>query len=115
MSRHSSDQRVDGETVDRLLSALSNGCNRYVLDHFRQSAEDVASLQELAEHAASQGAGRGGTDTDSVAAYLHHVGLPKLAETGVIDYDSRRKTVRYWGHRRLEEDLQAVVEVGDVA
>lgn len=98
--------------MNRLLSALSIECNRSVLVHFRQSGVDVASLEELAA-AVAERRDRPGADVDSIALYLHHAGLPKLAETGIVDYDARGNTVRYRGHSLLGGSLEVLQEVGD--
>lgn len=102
MATHSSDRRVEGASVDDLLSALSIGCNRSVLAHFRRTGDDVASLPELAAAVAERRDHATTADPESIALYLHHAGLPKLADTGVVDYDERRNTVRYRGHPLLD-------------
>jgi len=52
---------------------------------------------------------------DRVTRALHHVHLPKLDDAGVVDYDARSRTVRYWGHPVVEEYLLHVapLEWGD--
>lgn len=92
------------KTVDRLLSALSREPNRGVVNFFREFSGDVASLDELAEYAADSRNGCDARSPEQVAIRLHHVGLPKLADAGVLDYDPRSKTVRWWGHPLLESE-----------
>lgn len=84
------------DPLDRLLSTLATGHGRHVLHYFLASSDDVASLSALAGHACARGDGP--TDRDRVAARLHHVDLPKLADAGVVDFDPRTGTVRYRGH-----------------
>lgn len=37
-----------------------------------------------------------------VATDLYHWHLPVLADVGVIEWDERSETIRYWGHSTLE-------------
>lgn len=97
------------ETVNLLLSALSNEHNRSVVRFFRESPEMVASLDDLVEYVTEQQDGRGTSSPEQVAVNLHHSGLPKLADTGVLDYDPRSKRVRCWDHPLVEAD-----EIGDI-
>ena len=41
-------------------------------------------------------------DETDIAITLHHSTLPKLADTDLLDYDPRSKTVRYCGHTEAE-------------
>lgn len=102
MSGPNPDSEFDPETKDQLLSALSHGYNRCVLAFFRESSETAVSLDELAEYVAEQD-GSDHSSPDRVAVRLHHAGLPKLADAGVLDYDPRKKTVRCRDHPVVEE------------
>lgn len=113
MSTYSSDRRVEGAAADKLLSALSIGYNRSVLAHLSQSGDDVASLPELAAAVAERRDDAGQTDPEPIALYLHHAGLPKLAEAGVVDYDRRGNTVRYRGHPLLDGSPEVLQGIGD--
>jgi len=39
---------------------------------------------------------------------LRHSHLPKLEDAGLVEYDSRSETVRYWSQPSLEELLEHV-------
>lgn len=41
---------------------------------------------------------------------LHHVLLPRLDEAGLVDYDARSGTVRYWGDAETEAYLDRLTE-----
>lgn len=100
------------KTLNQLLSALSHEDARGALTYFRETSENVASLNVLAEYIANSQNGCDTSSAERIAIYLHHAGLPKLAEAGVLDYDPRSKTVRCWDHPLLEvESLSEVVEV----
>lgn len=83
--------------LDERYGVLSDGCNRAVLRHFRESSTGDATLEELAIVAAARQNGSRTDDATVEAVYLHHVGLPKLAQLGVVDYDPQEKIVRYRG------------------
>lgn len=51
----------------------------------------------------------GGTrDTESLRVELHHHHLPKLENAGLIEYDDRTETVRYYPNERIEKLHQFV-------
>jgi len=90
------------ETVDRILSILAQNPNRGVLNYFRDSSESLASLDELADYVATNETSSGLESPDQVAVYLHHAGLPKIADEGILEYDPQTKTVRSRDHPLLE-------------
>lgn len=93
------------ETKDELLTLLADHHRRAVLDHLRESDDDVASLQELA-------AAVGEEDGDEDATLrLHHAALPRLEAAGVVDYDARSDTVRYRGDQYLETLVAFVADL----
>ena len=90
------------QTVDRILSALAHKHNQGVLNYFRESSASVASLDELADYVAEKKPSSGFESAEQVAVHLHHAGLPKIADAGILDYDPRTKTVRRHDHPLLE-------------
>jgi hypothetical protein len=90
----------DPKTVDRILSALSHEYNRSVMNYFRESPDSIAALDKLADYVATKSTGIG--SSEEVALRLHHAGLPKIADAGILDYDPRTKTVRRRDHPLLE-------------
>jgi hypothetical protein len=90
------------ETVDRILSVLAHRHNRGVLNYFCESSASVVSLDELADYVATGEPGSGVESSEEVAVYLHHAGLPKMADVGILEYDPRSNTVRNRGHPLLE-------------
>lgn len=104
---------LDGGAND-LFGVLANERRRYVLSYLHDADDDVAELAELVDEVRTREAereggpnGDGGREThrsDAVKIELHHTHLPKLAASGVLDYDARTETVRYRGrpeHERL--------------
>lgn len=101
-----------GETeVDELLTVLANQQCRAIVGYFRDSSEDVASLDDLASHVRSEESGAADQrGKQSVTIRLHHATLPRLADAGIVDYDARSRTVRYRGHTLLEPLLEDGIE-----
>ncbi|MDS0293053.1 DUF7344 domain-containing protein [Halogeometricum luteum] len=80
-------------SFDAAFDVLSNARRRYVVDCLRGRdsaalaalADDVAARERRAEDDADP-------DAETVAVSLYHVHLPKLAEAGLVEYDSERRT-----------------------
>lgn len=99
-----------------MFHILADKHRRYVLYYLNQTSDDVIHLEELVEQVAtwhpdvSEEA-----DADDqyqrVVIELHHKHLPALAETGIIDYDARSNTIKYWGLDHLEQHLDLAAEV----
>ena len=74
------------EVDDGLVAALGDEHQRKVLRHFQNSQTAVASVDELVESLNDPECPS--LARNRIAVRLHHVTLPKLADTGVIEYDS---------------------------
>ena len=83
----------DVQTLDATLALLSDR-RRYVVDGLSERDCPVA-LEGLVEAVATREADAGGArpDPEELARTLHHTHLPKLAASGVIDYDAEERTV----------------------
>jgi len=100
--------------ADELFELLSNARRRRVRSFLHEADDGAVALDELVDHVVRQGTDGESGDREAAAVALHHVHLPKLADGGVIEYDSRTETVRYRGgpeHDRLRE--LAVETAGD--
>ena len=104
MNRTKLEDEFESETVTGLLAALSHEHERAVVNYFRDRSAPAASLDELAEHVAGEVRGGEYRSPERVAVRLHHTGLPKLTEVGVVEYDPRSKTVRYRDHPIVERE-----------
>lgn len=127
---------LGGGANDR-FDVLADQRRRYVLSYLHDADDDVAELAELVDAVRSReaeredgqgGGGRSDGDrsdgdrsgdgrseadrSDAVKIELHHTHLPKLAASGVIDYDARTETVRYHGHPEHERIGALVDEQG---
>lgn len=93
---------------DTVFSILSNSRRRYVLYYLKQRSEPI-QLTKLAEHVA---AWENETDVDSLEpeerkrmyVSLYQTHIPKLAETGMVNYDKDAGTVE------IAEEANAVDE-----
>ncbi|WP_266083118.1 DUF7344 domain-containing protein [Haladaptatus caseinilyticus] len=77
---------------------LANPMRRQVIYYLRESGQDVASVDELVECVHAETSVVNAPERARVGLVHRH--LPKLADHGVIEFDSRSETVRYRdGHR----------------
>ena len=89
--------------IDERFDALARTDRRAVIQFFRDDSTEEVTLDDLATGIVD----RSYWDTDKSHARLclHHSTLPKLADTGILDYDAKRKTVRYRGQPAVEQLL----------
>lgn len=102
--------------TDDLLDVLSDPIRRNVLTYPHDEDSDVVELAELADWVLAQDTNNLDYQQESMEIALHHTHLPKLAASGVIDYDSQSNTVRYHGQTELGHQIALVDEmVGDLS
>ena len=107
LTMNTNTQAVSTET---LLQLVADPWRRRILDHLRENGDCAVTLDELHETVAADGGEQTPHHTaeDPVLIELQHTHLPKLAETGVIEYDRHRRTVRYRSNERVEALVQFV-------
>lgn len=97
------------DRFDAAFSTLADERRRRVLHYFLRTGDDVATVDDLVDHAL---AGDGPTgDPDRLACRLHHATLPKLDAAGFVEYDARSNTVRYRPDPVVERLLDRVGEL----
>ncbi|WP_142985850.1 DUF7344 domain-containing protein [Halorubrum cibi] len=89
----------EGPTRDEIFDVLCNERRRYVLEYLRESPEDRLQLRDMVETIAAWENDKRVVDVEyadrkRVYTALRQTHLPKLDETGVIEYDSRRGELR---------------------
>lgn len=102
--------------VDDTFELLSSRHCRYALYCLREHSS--IELGELATKVAAREAGGTGDEMseeerERLATALHHKHLPKLDGMGIVDYDERSETIRFWGcpdHLKEHLDLAAQLE-----
>jgi len=90
----------DREVDDELVAALANEHRRRVLRYFQETQTAVTSVDELVE--SINDPERPSRTRNRLAIRLHHVTLPKLADTGVLEYDSQLHIAEYQPTPRSE-------------
>ena len=96
--------------IDDVFELLSNHCRRRVCLFLRRAGVEVATLQDLVDALAPNA---GDEERERLAINLHHRHLPKLDDAGIVDYDPRSNTARYWGQPTVEKWAEHVEAVDD--
>jgi hypothetical protein len=105
----SSDETAEGCSLDQVFKLLADTHRRHILTYLIETADQPVPLNTLVEHLNT----RTSTNREWVKSRLHHLHLPKLADYGVIEYNSSLQLISYMEHPRLEELLQAGQNLGD--
>lgn len=95
-----------GFQIDMVTEALANERRRYVLYYLRDN--ESAELDELTEQVAVRETGTPPGELDeqtrrNVRIDLCHAQLPKLEDTGMIEYDRRHGSIRF---RRPPDEVE---------
>lgn len=96
--------RVSSLSLDSALNLLADYDRRRLLGYLVRDPDGTATVDELVDHLVRKRAERTGEspDPERVETALHHVHIPKLADSGVVEFDDRSGEIRYWGEDRLE-------------
>lgn len=86
------------DQCELLASPRRQAVLRYLMDH----PEDPVSVDTLAGYVLAEDPNQ---DRQNVTFSLCHLHLPKLAEAGVINFDSAHRRVCYRPHSELEQHL----------
>lgn len=91
--------------VNQLLDTLSHHLRRELIQYFETHDDETAALDDVVTHIEQ----RVPTETsETLHMKLNHNHLPKLAERGWLDYDTRSEQIRYHGHDRGKRWLEEV-------
>ena len=90
---------------DLLFELLADRRRRHILHCLIDQPDGVAEFTDLVDAVVDHEPETDAGDRETVRTRLYHVHLPKLAEAGVIDYDTRSETVRYSQQPLLERCL----------
>jgi hypothetical protein len=111
--RESDESVVESQPfIDGVFDVLSDWRRREICQFFIDTDADTATVSELAilvagcRPASASNASHGELVTD-----LKERHLPRLDAAGVVDFDSRSGTVRYWGQPTVEKWLEHVAAV----
>lgn len=95
---------------EQVLGLLGHEHRHAIITYFDRKTTESASFDDLTEYIVSLDPNRGERPAErrkQVTIGLLHNHLPKLADAGVLEYDQRSETVRYWGGSRLATILEA--------
>ena len=96
-------------STDLLFELLADRRRRHILQCLTDQPDGVAEFTDLVDAVVGHEPETDAGDRETVRTSLYHVHLPKLAEAGVIDYDTRSEAVRYSEHPLLEECLANIL------
>lgn len=89
---------------DEMTDLLADRHRRSLLEYLAAEADPTVALDDAAAYVTAQAAAE--TDSqpheDDVKASLHHRHIPRLAESGLVDFDEHNETIRYHENERLE-------------
>lgn len=102
---------IQQDSLDRLFSILANERRRRILLYLHGKDDDVATFMELIDYLmVCEAESVDDLEGDEVAMALYHAHFPKLADAGIIEYDTRSRTVRYRENLLIEKWLQIATE-----
>ncbi|MFB6179448.1 MAG: winged helix-turn-helix domain-containing protein [Halorientalis sp.] len=93
-------------SIDTVFELLANVDRRRICLYLMNRDDGVVTVEEIADALATEEC-----EYERFAIDLHHRHLPKLSAAGLIEYDPRSNTARYWGQPTVEkwaEHVQAV-------
>lgn len=100
----------DDVHLEAMFSVVSERRRRLVLGYLSEHPAGTADLSEVAAYVHERTApSEGGSDLDSIELSLYHRHLPKLEETGVIEFDQANGTIEYHGSDRFERFVSATL------
>ena len=97
-------------SIDEVFDLLADDCRRRVCLFLCRCKVEVVTLSDLVEALEPDGDEE---TRERLKINLHHRHLPKLDEAGIVDYDPRSNTARYWGQPTLEKWAEHVEAVED--
>lgn len=86
---------TNGMDVDRVFTVLSDERRRLILEYLLEGPSP-ATVSELVDHlvtAELNGHEHPDDLRDRIAVSLHHVHLPKLADSNLVDFDPEREEI----------------------
>jgi uncharacterized membrane protein (DUF485 family) len=109
----------DALDEDALFEVLSNRRRRFALHYLRQTDDEAVELGDISTQVAAWETGTdpanlGYRDRKAVHTSLYQYHVPKLAEAGIVDYDSQRGVVRPTGENEAFEVYLETVSGRDV-
>ncbi|GAB7020269.1 DUF7344 domain-containing protein [Halostagnicola bangensis] len=93
-------------SIDLVFDLLSVQRRRYGLYHLADQDDGIATFDELVDNIYTREDDHGEDHRLQIQTSLQHVHLPRLEDAGILEYDTRSDTIRYWEQPTLEEWLE---------
>ena len=100
------DRGLTAPMIDEVFELLADWRRRAVVLHFADAGVSAAMVDELVTAVTQRGTNcpvLSVGDESAVRTDLVEVHLPRLDEAGILDFDRRSESVRYWGQPTLEK------------
>ncbi|WP_231188259.1 hypothetical protein [Haladaptatus sp. DYF46] len=98
--------------LDTIFDVLSHSRRRQILSYLSQTEDNLVTVAELvtviSKHESESEMSVQRTQDDAVGIALRHNHLPKLADAGVIEFDTRSETIQYQAHPNVEKYLSVL-------
>ncbi|MFD1586851.1 hypothetical protein ACFR9U_07640 [Halorientalis brevis] len=94
--------------IDTVFELLADVDRRRICLYLMRSDQTVVTVDDLVEILADED-----DDQERLAIDLHHRHLPKLADAGIVEYDARSNTTRYWGQPTVEKWAEHVQSIDE--
>lgn len=104
---------TDTVPLDVALSMAANDQRRAILRYLLEADDDLVSIDDLVHEVAGNGADSrqsAHSTPQQVQVSVQHTHLPKLAEAGIVEYDTRSDTVRYYSDAGIERLVRFLSE-----
>lgn len=100
-------------SLDTLLEILAEPRRRYALEYFWNHSDKVASFEVVTSYILGQLAENREEvpEFDELQIALQHHHIPKMADAGLVDYDTRSQEIRYYENERFETFYDVVVRI----
>ena len=95
--------KIDHSSLGAAHRCLADDRRRTILDYLEETDDRTVRFDDLVDYVAERETHSPAPDRKNVAASLHHVHLPMLAEHGIFDYDARTNTISRLVRPQIEE------------
>lgn len=99
--------------TDVFIELVADEHRRRVIQYVRHESGGESTIDEVADELCRTEDGQ--TDRNELLIRLHHTHLPKLADTGILEYNHQSGAIRYRGDERLEHVLDSLSDAVPVA
>lgn len=94
--------------LDEIFGVLADPMRREVIRYCADHANEPTDLDTIVDYLAEQRRDEDPVDRDRIAIRLHHLHLPKLAETGLVEFDPESGRLEYRSNDAIESCLSDI-------